>query len=277
MMRIYRYWFEKQGEVLLPDGSSQPSRVFGYSNDSPEEARETAERNFTALRTRLGGKGGAWSYDARPIREEIVRELSPENIVTRNRYGADVLNSETLIFVDIDGFRPSSPSLLETLRVLFSGTMRRTAEERSLERIRKTASRPEYAQNPIRVYRTSAGFRLIVQGTGFVPGSKETRALMRAFDADRLYAALCDTQKCFRARLTPKPYRVRQHGRKFLWPRPEAEEKEAAEWLDSYRKKSESYAVCRYIETLNGSGECSDPIVQFHDEATRARSGNKLA
>lgn len=274
-MRIYRYWFEKQGEVLLPDGSRQPSRVFGYSNSSPEDAGEVAERNFSELQARLDGKGGTWSYDARPIREEIVRELSPENIVTRNRYGAEVLNSETLVFVDIDGFR--SPSLVETLRVLFSGTLRLTPEERALGRIRKTAARPEYAACLIRVYRTCAGFRLIVQGPGFAPGSKETRKLMRNFRADCLYATLCNTQKCFRARLTPKPYRIHQHGRKFFWPRPETEEREAAEWLDSYRKKSEPYAVCRYVETLNGSGECCDPVIQFHDETTRARSGNKLA
>ena len=122
-MRIYRYWLEKRGEVLLPDGSSQPSRVFGYSNTSPAEAGEVAERNFAALQTRLNGENGPWSYDARPIREEIVREFSPENIVTRNRYGAEVLNSETLVFVDIDGFRPPAPSFLDTLRSLFSGTM----------------------------------------------------------------------------------------------------------------------------------------------------------
>ena len=276
-MRIYRYWLEKQGEVLLPDGSTQPSRVFGYSNNSLAEAGDVAERNFSALQTRLNGENDPWSYDARPIREEIVRELSPENIVTRNRYGAEVLNSETLVFVDIDGFRPPAPSLLETLRVLFTGNTRLTPEERMLAQIRKTAARPEYASCLIRVYRTCAGFRLIVQGDGFAPGSKETRKLMRSFGADSLYATLCDTQKCFRARLTPKPYRVRQHGRKFLWPRPEAEAREAAEWLDSYRKKSEPYAVCRYVETLNGSDECCDPVIQFHDEATRARSGNKLA
>ena len=276
-MRIYRYWLEKQGEVLLPDGSSQPSRVFGYSNSSLEDAEEVAEHNFAALQTRLNGEGGQWSYDARPIREEIVRELSPENIVTRNRYGAEVLNSETLAFIDIDGFRPPAPSLFEALRELFSGSKRLTPEERMLERIRKVAARPEYASSLIRVYRTCAGFRLIVQGVRFAPGSPETRKLMRSFGADNLYAMLCDSQKCFRARLTPKPYRIRQHGRKFVWPRPEAEEQEAVEWLDAYRKKSEPYAVCRYIETLNGSDKCCDPVILFHDEATRARSGNKLA
>lgn len=80
------------------------------------------------------------------------------------------------------------------------------------------ASRVRLLPDP--VYRTSAGFRLIVQGKGFTPGSPETRKLMRRFGADYLYATLCDAQKCFRARLTPKPYRIRHHGRKFIWPRP---------------------------------------------------------
>ena len=124
---------------------------------------------------------------------------------------------------------------------------------------------------------TCAGFRLIVQGKGFTPGSPETRKLMRRFGADYLYATLCDAQKCFRARLTPKPYRIRHHGRKFIWPRPPEHEEETAEWLAAYRRKSEPYAVCRYIETLNGNANVSDPVILFHDEATRAHSGGKLA
>ena len=48
-------------------------------------------------------------------------------------------------------------------------------------------------------------------------------------------------------------------------------------WLAAYRRKSEPYAVCRYIETLNGNANVSDPVILFHDEATRAHSGGKLA
>lgn len=60
-------------------------------------------------------------------------------------------------------------------------------------------------------------------------------------------------------------------------PRPPEHEEETAEWLAAYRRKSEPYAVCRYIETLNGSANVSDPVILFHDEATRAHSGGKLA
>lgn len=199
----------------MPNGGvPQPTRVYGYSNESPEEARRLADRLLADVQKRIDGGRVDWEYDSKPIREEIVRELSPQNIVTRNRYGAEVLNSENLVFVDIDGFRPVP--LLAGLGLLLTGRRRPAPEEWALGLIRKAAARPEYASCLIRVYRTSAGFRLIVQGKGFTPGSPETRKLMRRFGADYLYATLCDAQKCFRARLTPKPYRIRHHGRKFI-------------------------------------------------------------
>lgn len=105
-MRIYRYWVEKYGEIRMPNGGvPQPTRVYGYSNESPEEARRLADRLLADVQKRIDGGRVDWEYDSKPIREEIVRELSPQNIVTRNRYGAEVLNSENLVFVDIDGFR----------------------------------------------------------------------------------------------------------------------------------------------------------------------------
>ncbi|MBS1371080.1 MAG: hypothetical protein HPZ91_14100 [Lentisphaeria bacterium] len=275
-MRIYRYWVEKYGEINMPDGGvPQTTRVYGYSNESPEAAGELATRLLNDVQQRVNGQKIEWTYDSKPIREEVLLEFSPQNIVTRNRYGAEVLNSENLVFVDIDGFR--SPSLFTRLHRLFSGRKQPTPEEHALEMIRKTASRPEYASCAVRVYRTCAGFRLIVLGGGFTPGSKKTAKLMRRFGADYLYATLCTSQKCFRARLTPKPNRIRHNSFKFVWPRPEEQQEEASVWLDAYRAKSEPYAVCRYIETLNGKPDADDPVIRYHDEATRARSGGKLA
>jgi len=38
----------------------------------------------------------------------------------------------------------------------------------------------------------------------------QAERLMRFLDADPKYAALCGKQKCYRARLTPKPWRVEE-------------------------------------------------------------------
>jgi hypothetical protein len=48
-----------------------------------------------------------YAFADRPIREEILRELrdpwgASEAIVTRNGYGAEVLNTARLLFADID-------------------------------------------------------------------------------------------------------------------------------------------------------------------------------
>ena len=129
-MRIYRYWVEKYGEIRMPNGGvPQPTRVYGYSNESPEEAGRLADRLLADVQKRIDGGRVDWEYDSKPIREEIVRELSPQNIVTRNRYGAEVLNSENLVFVDIDGFRPVP--LLAGLGLLLAGGVRRRRSGRS--------------------------------------------------------------------------------------------------------------------------------------------------
>lgn len=276
-MRIYRYWVEQCGVIAKPDGGTpQFTRVYGYSNRSPEEAEQLALRLFSEVEQRINGQLVEWQYEEKPIREEILHELSPQNIITRNRYGAEVLNSENLVFIDIDGFR-QVPPFTRLLRLL-TGREQPSPEEYTLEQIRKTASSREYASCAIRVYRTCAGFRLILSGGEFPPGSEKTRKLMRRFGADMLYANLCVAQNCFRARLTPKPNRIHLRSRRFAWPRPADSEMETAAWLKAYSEKSEPYAVCRYLETIHEiADDAGNPVIRHHDEATGAFSGKPLA
>ncbi len=278
-----------RGEIRLPGcGEPQRTRMFAGSDVSEEEARSRAAQSLRELEQRIAEGGPAWNYEERPIREEILRELSPQNIVTRNRYGAEVLNSENLVFVDVDiapveeqSGRPKQPAgffaRLFRRRPLPAPPSRPDPAERVLDSIRKTAADPRYRNYPIRIYRTRAGYRLLVLQGEFPPGSPQLRRLMRDFRADELYAQLCTVQGCFRARLTPKPYRVRQRGLRFDWPDAAGDGPERAEWLESYRNRCAGYAVCRYLETLNDGGARPGPVVEFHDEATRARSGLPLA
>ena len=114
-MKLYRHWVAETREIAgttfhLRDGS----------NVSPEDAAAKLERRAAILRASegrtlsakesaavrealldLGGRTPEGEYEA-AICEEVLDEPAPRNAVTRNRYGAEVLNSEDTCFVDVD-------------------------------------------------------------------------------------------------------------------------------------------------------------------------------
>ncbi len=281
-MQLYRYWTRKSF-TLKTDCGREAIQLFGYSNESPQAAERMADTLFRQLEKSIaayghGGSGRPWDYSAgRPIREEILRELGPRDIVSRNRYGAEVLNSETHAFIDVDFLKPPRPSWLAAL----FGRARLDPlppAEFTLKKVVDAASDATEGLFPIRLYLTKNGYRLVVQNVDIAPASDACDRLMRRFQADSLYASLCASQQCFRARLTPKPYRIHVKGRKFVWPEPDAPEQLADKkaWLAEYAAKSKDYAVCHYLDTLNGP-RTDDAVLDFHDAATGAFSGNPLA
>ncbi|KAG1246597.1 hypothetical protein G6F68_014572 [Rhizopus microsporus] len=60
----------------------------------------------------------------------------------------------------------------------------------------------------LRAYRTPAGLRVLAMHATFPPEDEQLQAVFKALGADTLYARMCRLQHCFRARLTPKPWRV---------------------------------------------------------------------
>ena len=274
-MKIYHYWVEKLGAIQVGD-SVQPTRVYGYSDISHEDAEERAEWLLSQIQLRVNGEETEWGYQERPIREEIVREFSPENIVTRNRYGALVLNSEKLFFIDVDANEIFSEPKFRFLGISFGGGKPLTDPE-ILDRIRKVAARPEYREVTIRVYKTCAGYRLLLPRGGFEPGSEPMEKLMADFNSDALYAQLCCAQHCYRARLTPKPYRIGQSGIKAVWPTTPEHELRLNRWLERYQEKSEHFATCHYLESLGPYIGKLDPVIGYHDEMTRAATTLPLA
>ncbi|NLE42710.1 MAG: hypothetical protein GX615_12880, partial [Lentisphaerae bacterium] len=150
--------------------------------------------------------------------------------------------------------------------------------EYTLKQIVDAAHDATEGLHPIRLYLTKNGYRLVVQNVDIAPTSDACTRLMNRFHADSLYACLCASQQCFRARLTPKPHRIRVKGRKFVWPEPGTPEQLAdkGSWLAEYAEKSKGHAVCQYLDTLNGP-RADDAVLDFHDAATGAFSGNPLA
>lgn len=267
-MKTYKYWKRETAEIGMPDGKRFKATALGRSNFSISEASSDARSRLRKVEARLNGAELPEKEDySADIKEEVVKELDSKNMVTRNRYGALVLNTESVTIIDIDNHRKG---FLERL-----GFKKRENKPAITGDLEKLALRPEYSGLGFRIYETSKGIRLIVTGAYHAPAA-EGRALMRACHSDPLFSMLCVRQNCYRAHLTPKPHRIKQKGIKYKWPLEGEELERAREWLAEYELKSAGYAVCRYLKAL-GRQDMPDRIVTFHDKETRSGSGLPLA
>lgn len=255
-----------------------------------------------------------------PIREEIVDRVGTA-VVTRNGYGALCLNTPDVLFADID-LDTAPPGKLSCLLVLvfvaaafwstsrwgvgwvlvaagvvwglirglsFARDLHRSAvavrggfEQVALGRIQAfITSHPEWG---VRVYRTPAGLRVLATHAPLDPRGDEATALFEAVRADPVFVAMCRNQNCFRARLTPKPWRIGVdfhgwNGRRLVWPIPEDRLAARREWVERYNEASQEFAACEFLVTL-GNGDthpAAREIVHHHDAACRSDSGLPLA
>jgi hypothetical protein len=282
-MKLLKYWLEETRPLRCMGASGESFecnfRVVVGSNVSESDAKDRLEAIFAELaewemrggryseediaehRRRLRELHG-WFEDgeyARPICEPVVHEQDSFNVVTRNRYGAEVLNSEDTCFIDIDHVRRT---VGELLRGFWGGA--RTAEDVLKARMEALHSRSGNADLGFRLYKTAAGFRLAVEGRNLKPGGQRAQELMRIFDADRLYVSLCASQQCYRARLTPKPWRIGM--RRYSGD---------ASWVGDYDSRRRDYAVCRLV-CAKGI-RMDSPAIALHDEKTLRESDLPLA
>ena len=87
---------------------------------------------------------------------------------------------------------------------------------------------------------------------------------MDFFNADRIYERLCVSQKCYRARLTPKPTRI--HMRRY---------QDEASWVEEYERRRRGHAVCQFVCAKGQS--LDSPAISLHDERTLCESDFPLA
>lgn len=83
----------------------------------------------------------------------------------------------------------------------------------------------------------------------------------------------------FRARLTPKPWRIGKAAPPGDSPREDERLRQAFEkWLQEYDRAAGSKATCQFVETI-GSGTIHPEVahIVLHDERTRATSALPLA
>lgn len=272
-MKIPPYWYSTECNI---DGRIY--RLRGVSWESETDARAKWEAKAELMRrflesgcsaAMLEKMRSAWQkLDAGEegeyavlMPEPVVEQLDATNIITRNRYGAEVLNSTELCFIDVDRIPPRPFDWLR--RLLGQDT---APEACLLEKLHRLVG--DGALRGARLYRTSRGWRILALEPGLQPDSHRMQVIFEQLHADELYAHLCAKQQCWRARLTPKPSKVGVP----RYPRPAcsaaAQSPETLQWIAEYSAASAPYAVCRFIETV---GEpLRHPLIELHDARTRA-------
>ena len=255
-----------------------------------------------------------------PIREEVIRREG-EAVITRNSYGALCLNHPSVLFADIDfddelGFFSAAPIiaiiaytiwyfahphigttyalmaalplsicafivLTPVLEPLFKFLRGGNSEKRAGKRIAAfVQAHPDWH---LRQYRTPAGFRLLALHRTFSPTEPDVLACFQALGVDKRYALMCQKQQCFRARVSPKPWRVgiSQHmkPRPGTWPVNPARLPDRNRWIEAYEQAARGYASCRFVAAMGSASV--DPaalsIQQLHDDLCHAESTLPLA
>ena len=255
-----------------------------------------------------------------PIREQIVARHG-DVVITRNSYGALCLNTPDVLFADVDmAERPSGCAISIGLFAIvvaigFAGgffawhwlagvalaiiavwavnrfALRRRqaafdrdggAEARALAFVDAfSATHPDWH---LRVYRTPAGLRVLAMHRTFQPQDEDAAMLFSALQADHLYTVMCKVQHCFRARLTPKPWRIgidqRIRPPVAAWSAEQATLPERLAWIAGYEQRSSGFAACRYLRSL-GDTTRVDPKAEhvraLHDAMAGAGSDLPLA
>ena len=223
-------------------------------------------------------------YPNRPCREPVLEEIKNAAgellaVVTRNSYGCRVLNTARVMFVDVDLPEPK-PSGGFWQR-LFGKPEPPAPVAQQDETIRKAeAWVRDHSGWGWRVYRTRAGLRLLATHDLFEPETAATEAVFAALGADPLYCQLCKAQKCFRARLTPKPWRCGLRAKPERWPWLDASaEARFQKWEGRYQSASSNWTTCECIRVLGDSSVHPDVqlVLDVHDGATRVESRLALA
>lgn len=257
--------------------------------------------------------------DGVPIREEVVSRHG--NIaITRNSYGSLCLNTPNVFFADVDAmwegeinlplsgyliillgsiamgiWLKSVPiaigcfSVILWLSFLITGWINRRrrplgeakAKDENLAAIRNfSTSHPEWH---LRVYETPAGYRILAMHDVFDPQGEPSKDALQALNSDKRFARLCALQSCFRARVSPKFWRLGYKPEEALpkskWPfRPEHLPRRKA-WIEGYEKLAPKFASCRFLERL-GSQEAhreAEVVRELHDKLCQAHSTLPLA
>ncbi len=279
-MKIPKYWAKSTARVRGDRGEFDLT-FWRWSDVSQAEAAQAADARARDMAARFTSFGelDRYGYADRPLREEIVESIAGEDgreaaVLTRNSYGALILNTARVMFIDIDFDAQEKSSPLR--RLMGGGAPSPLAQQ--LARIDDWARR--HPQFGLRVYRTAGGLRGLITNQLFDPTDSSSIQLLQSFNSDPLYVRLCRAQECFRARLTPKPWRcgVAAPPARYPWPTSGAE-LAYRQWERTYEYAANRYTTCQLIKEFGSTPMPSDAarIVALHDRYACRGDGFKLA
>jgi hypothetical protein len=267
-------------------GCSGDFSCWRWSFNSAAEAQSLADRAAQQLADRF--RGGDFPpkhrgyYPNRPFREPVLQEIKNNAgelaaVITRNSYGCLVLNTARVMFVDVDLPEPKPAGLFKKLFGKSDATPVVTQDSAIAKVENWTRNNPDCGW---RIYRTRAGLRLLATHALFDPEATASDGVFDALGADPLYRQLCKAQKCYRARLTPKPWRCGIRRKPERWPWLDARaEKNFQKWEAQYQSYSFNWATCGFIKQIGNENVHPgvQPILKIHDEMTRVESKLELA
>jgi hypothetical protein len=288
-VKIPRYWSRATADDTNRDGKKLSISCWRSSDASQSEAHEFALAAASrALANLLRGTPlNRYTYGQLPLREEVLNSINDGQgeaflAVTRNNYGAVILNTARVAFMDLDFPENHAGGQLQQLfarwfgsRVPCPDAQRESEIWQRLERF--VAVKPDHG---FRVYRTFAGLRAIATHDLFAPTSPATLEMLEHLGTDPLYVRLCKVQDCFRARLTPKPWRCGCIPNPVRWPRQDAEQQSQFEkWDADYTAAQAKFATCRLLGTLGRDSVRPEvaQVIQLHDRMTRCHEPLSLA
>ncbi|TDM06025.1 MAG: hypothetical protein C4K60_15280 [Ideonella sp. MAG2] len=270
-MIVPDHWAEAR--IQRREGGRQVTvRRFGWSESSMQDAELMAhQRAEAALQQALSGhslsrrepKRAYNGAEGVPIREEVLKRCGPE-VISRNSYGAHCLS---LVFGGL-------MLVWLTQKAHAAYARREGAAEAARGRLNAfLLGHPEWR---VRTYKTPAGLRYLVVHACFDPPSDEVAKFFQAVGADPLYVRMCQRQRCFRARLTGKPWRmgIEHHlrPRPGVWPVAPERLALRQRWVDVYERTAERFSACHFVGE-QGEGRTTpelEEVVRLHDEACRA-------
>ncbi|GAB2958447.1 hypothetical protein GCM10027048_26780 [Hymenobacter coalescens] len=287
-MRLFTFWVRRTQNHYAPGGRLYHLIAYAGSDTSLADAQRAADEQLRGRIMRLdcGQRLNNYPIGTAPLREAVEQRLFGADgqltgAVTRNRYGSPVLNTTRMMMldVDLDNLRPQwlprpPKSPWQRLQELFRGRPRVPAAPIPEPRAVLDAKLQQWLeQHPnwnFRLYGTRLGFRLLVTHALFDPNGPEADAVFRQLPVDPIYARLCRSQACYRARLGPKPWRIGLKRPAQVFPfETEAEAAAQARWEQQYADRSRQYAVCELLGSFGSGYVCpeAEPLLALHDAA----------
>lgn len=134
----------------------------------------------------------------------------------------------------------------------------------------------------LRVYRTPAGLRALALHRTFAPNEPEVAAFFEALRSDPAYVRMCERQQCFRARVSPKPWRIGIgpiRPRTGVWPLTPYALPAREAWVKEYHAKSAGFASCQFLAELgDGAADArTRTVLELHDRLSRADTDLPIA